>query len=141
MTQEQFDALVLMIRAIARDEVRNPGQPAVDPDVFAEAACEMLVKPLAPAEPEPESVDTGIGVFPNPKHAVDTSGPVTITESKIPGVKIEYRETIPPHIVCVMANETIPQADMVTLAREVWKPGEECLICFKVHDPEDHRAR
>jgi hypothetical protein len=44
MTQEQFDALVLMIRAIARDEVRNPGGPAVDPDVFADAARELLIE-------------------------------------------------------------------------------------------------
>jgi hypothetical protein len=55
-----------------------------------------IVEPPAPAEPEPEFVDTGIGVFPNPKYALDTSGPVTITESKMPGQTIEYRETIPP---------------------------------------------
>jgi hypothetical protein len=44
MTPEQFDALVLMIRAIARDEVRNPGQRPVDPDAFADMARELLVK-------------------------------------------------------------------------------------------------
>jgi hypothetical protein len=43
MTAVQFDALVLMIRTIARDEVNNPGHPPHDSDAVADMARELFV--------------------------------------------------------------------------------------------------